>query len=267
MHFYMPTSVETALSRLRRLKIGSYCVLCNRCSLQNIDICTSCQDWLVPRIKQIGSKVNFLCVHCGVEVLSANWADNDVPQYLTQNNAMRNYACIRCQLIGSNSECIITPYRYEFPMSHIIKRLKYGGQRVLGRVLGELLAAQVHNEPHALPDLVVPVPLHQGRQKTRGFNQAADIGKWCAKRLEVDFQPNSINRTVETTSLAGLSRAERQLQILGAFTATANFENRRVAIVDDVVTSGATTRELSRELYDSGAASVDVWAVARTAVI
>jgi len=243
------------------------CVLCNRCSLQNIDICTFCQDWLVPRIKQIGLKNHFLCVRCGVEVETDRLPDSDKRAFLTTNWRLHNYACRHCQLFSANSGRIITPYRYEFPVSHMIKRLKYGRQRVLGRVLGELLASHIKMENASLPDVVVPVPLHRSRQKSRGFNQAADIGKWCAYELGVEFQPNTVIRIAETTSLAGLSRTERQLQILGAFMATVDVADLRVAIVDDVVTSGATTRELSRELFDSGAASVDVWAVARTAVI
>jgi len=242
----MPTSIETALLRLRRLKIGSYCVLCNRRSLQNIDICLSCQKWLVPRIKQIGLKPYFLCVHCGVEVGGVDLTDAVAHPFLTKN--------------------LIVPYRYEFPISHMIKRLKYGRQRVLGRVLGELLASHVHLAYDSYPDLVVPVPLHHARQKSRGFNQAAEIAKWCSNHLGIKFQPHAIKRINETTSLAGLSRAERQLQILGAFEARKNFTDCRVAIVDDVVTSGATTRELKRELYDSGAALVDIWAVARTSM-
>jgi len=266
MHFYMPTSIETALLRLRRLKIGSYCVLCNRRSLQNIDICLSCQKWLVPRIKQIGLKPYFLCVHCGVEVGGVDLTDAVAHPFLTKNMKTHNYACHNCQLISAKSGRLIVPYRYEFPISHMIKRLKYGRQRVLGRVLGELLASHVHRAYDSYPDLVVPVPLHHARQKSRGFNQAAEIAKWCSNHLDIKFQPHAIKRINETTSLAGLSRAERQLQILGAFEARKNFTDCRVAIVDDVVTSGATTRELKRELYDSGAALVDIWAVARTSM-
>lgn len=160
---------------------------------------------------------------------------------------------------------IIAPYRYEFPIDHIIGRMKYGQRRVFGRVLGELLAKSVSTSD-PLPDILIPVPLYATRQIERGFNQAGDIAQWCANELNLQYQPWLASRVFDTGSLAGLSKAARQLRILGAFNASPEVNGCRIAIIDDVLTTGATARELARELYDTGALSVELWVLARTSI-
>jgi len=286
MRFYMPDSLKTALLRSRRLKFGAYCVLCNRRSHQNIDICTACQFWLTPRVTVSSTCVTYLCVHCGQEEIRNGKGIPLIDGILTENTAFRSYSCHQCRKMHLNKARIIVPYRYEFPLIQIIQRFKYGSKRVFGRVLGELLADHVQQviaagcaedfsftgdceHEHAAivgqaAHIVVPVPMHPNRYRSRGFNQAADIAKWCAASLSLQYCSEAVERIVDTSSLAGLNRSERQLQILGAFRARPVVAGRRVIIVDDVLTTGATTRELSRELYDSGARRVDVWALART---
>ncbi|MBX2882856.1 MAG: ComF family protein [Granulosicoccus sp.] len=161
---------------------------------------------------------------------------------------------------------IIAPYRYVFPMDRLIQRMKYQGDRRLGRVLGSLLARHVATELDSaeLPDILIPVPLHSSRLATRGFNQAREIAHWCARELQLPAASDGVRRIVDTDSLAGLTRAERQHRILGAFRASSEVADRRIAIIDDVLTTGSTARELARELYDSGALSVEAWVLART---
>ena len=108
------------------------------------------------------------------------------------------------------------------------------------------------------------MPLHASRLRERGFNQAQDIARWCGQVLGIGVQAGWVSRIVDTGALAGLSRMERQHRILGAFRANDALAGRRVAIIDDVLTTGASARELAREIYDSGADSVEVWVLART---
>ena len=115
-----------------------------------------------------------------------------------------------------------------------------------------------------MPDCIVPVPMHRSRLRQRGFNQAAELAHWCARELDLMSLPDSAARIADTGSLASLSRAERQLCIRGAFSVDANLADQHVAIVDDVLTTGATSGELARELYDTGVAEVSLWVIART---
>jgi len=127
-----------------------------------------------------------------------------------------------------------------------------------------LAQAVLHDTTDVLPEILLPMPLHPDRLQQRGFNQARDIAMWCGKRLDLPVPASQVSRIVDTGSLAGLNRQERRLRILGAFRACDALAGRRVAIVDDVLTTGASARELAREIYDSGAESVELWVLART---
>jgi ComF family protein len=264
MHFYLPRFKELANSVVYRLKIGSYCVLCNRSTHQNLDICSACEKWLVPRILQIdNTSRSYLCVLCGMEQMHVSHAKGSNSALKMNNSAGNFYCCHFCQNIDGVFHRMIAPYRYEFPLDQIIARMKYGQRRVFARVLGGLLASAAKSS-ESLPDVLIPVPLHASRQLVRGYNQAADIGQWCARELNLQYKPWLVSRVFDTGSLAGLSKAARQLRILGAFKASPDVKGCRIAIVDDVMTTGATARELARELYDTGALSVELWVLART---
>lgn len=261
MHFYMPRTADSAILRLQRLIIGSCCAFCNSKSELDRDICCACEQLLMPRIvRQSKNRVNFLCGLCGEEKTqyfpAANVHDNVDKE--------RRFCCQSCQISNALIGRVLAPYRYEFPLDRIIKKLKYGKQRRLGRVLGSLLASFVESQSDTRPDLIIPVPMHSTRQSSRGYNQAADIARWCAKQLGVTYRPSAASRLYDTGSLAGLSKSARQIRILGAFRASKEVRGKRVAIVDDVLTTGATSRELARELYDTGALSVELWVLART---
>ncbi len=264
MHFYMPRSAEKARLGLQRLIIGSCCVFCNRRGEQNRDVCIACEQLFVRRVFiEKRHWVNFLCSLCGEEHRQF-MPEDEFPDQSDENRRSKEpYFCQKCQLSNALFVRVLAPYRYEFPLDRIIQRMKYGQQRVLGRVLGSLLASHVGSD-HSLPDIVLSVPLHPSRQISRGYNQAADIARWCARELGIAHKPLAVSRVFDTGSLAGLSKPARQLRILGAFRASDEVRGLRIAIVDDVLTTGATTRELARELYDSGAESVEVWVLART---
>jgi len=264
MHFSLPNLADKARYALRRLNIGFHCAICGRFSDKNRDLCHACESLLVQRVQRISpSSYSFLCLLCGDDVL------RQFPESPSRENLVRKYSslekdyCSGCSKVCNIFTKVIAPYRYDFPMDRIIGQMKYGNAPKNGRLLGELLASHVSELP-ALPELLIPVPLHRNRLAQRGYNQAADIAKWCAAQLNIQSCPSFVVRTADTRSLAGLSRAERQLQILGAFRASERVFNRHVAIVDDVLTTGATTREMARELYDAGASSVELWVLART---
>ncbi len=143
----------------------------------------------------------------------------------------------------------------------MIYALKFKGRQELARLFGELLAAKV-NAPF-LPDCLVPVPLHPSRYRTRGFNQALEIARPLAHRLNLPLCPNLCRRVCPTPPQRLLDAKTRRQNLRGAFQATSNLSGCRIAIVDDVLTSGATADELAAVLKRAGATQVEVWVLAR----
>lgn len=267
-----------AKGALKCLTIGTYCTLCCRSAPAGIDLCTHCrQQFRALQHTGRDALTTTLCLGCGLEQLCppCSLVSESLSLPLTSSGlncitdtpsiSSSNY-CAACALReGQFLRHIVAPFRYAYPVDRLIKRIKYQNDRQLGRVFGTLLAdAVVHRNVDALPDILVPMPLHSLRLRHRGFNQAVDIAHWAGKRLKIPVATGQVSRIVDTGSLAGLTRQERQLKILGAFRADDTLVGLNVAIVDDVLTTGSSARELARELYDSGVASVELWVLART---
>lgn len=160
----------------------------------------------------------------------------------------------------------MAPFVYAFPVDQLIQLLKYRGQLAVGRVLGALLARSVDALGlHHDVDRVVPVPLHPGRHADRGFNQSAEIARRVARVLGTRTCDGAVRRSRDTRPQVGLRPDERRQNIDGAFVASPGFRGLRVAVVDDVLTTGATVGALAAALRQAGAISVDVWCVARAA--
>lgn len=137
-----------------------------------------------------------------------------------------------------------------------VHALKYGNNHGIGEIFAVWLAEMVKDEG-CEADLVVPVPLSQQRQKQRGYNQAARIAKPLALHLGMAYSSFAVARFRETRSQVGLSETERQMNVAGAFRAVpAIVKDKRVLLVDDVVTTGATMRACSTALLLAGALSV-----------
>jgi len=113
------------------------------------------------------------------------------------------------------------------------------------------------------PQAIVPVPLHPGRYRQRGFNQAIEIARTLSRRLDIPLDLHGCRRVRATAAQAKLSAEERRKNLRKAFSVRMPDERRHVAILDDVITTGATARELAGALRRAGVARVDVWACAR----
>jgi ComF family protein len=108
------------------------------------------------------------------------------------------------------------------------------------------------------------VPLGRARLLRRGHNQAALLAHWVGRASGLSVEHGLCRRTRATRAQSGLSRRARRINLRGAFAVDARLDGARIAIVDDVVTTGATVAALGRALLRAGAATVQVWAVART---
>ncbi len=182
------------------------------------------------------------------------------PLHSSANGALCG-ACLRRPPRYVASYCA---YRYGFPIDHLVRGLKYRQQLANARVLGELTARhlrRVHAEPW--PQCIIPVPLAEARFRERGFNQAIEIGRELQTQLAIPLQTDLIARIRDTPEQAGLDRKQRRKNLRNAFKPLKPLDVQRVAILDDVVTTGSTVNELARVLLRAGVEHVEVWAVTR----
>lgn len=161
------------------------------------------------------------------------------------------------------------PWRYAFPVDSLITRFKHQSHWPIGHLLGELLAEHLRHafdEGLTRPDLLLPVPLARQRQRQRGFNQAAMLARWLSKPLDLPLQLHWLQRVIDTPAQQQLDAATRKRNLRHAFALApgSQVKSLHLALIDDVLTTGATAERLARLLLDAGAARVDVYCLART---
>lgn len=157
---------------------------------------------------------------------------------------------------------------YEGTLAALLQRLKYDGYRPLAKPLGRFLADTVKRLDVPSFDLVLPVPLHPRRQRQRGFNQAALLTAQVAKLLAIPRGAKDCVRVRDTLPQTGLPAAERHKNVAGAFHVPdpRRVQGRRVLLLDDVLTTGATANACAEALCQAGAAGVWVGTLARAHV-
>lgn len=215
------------------------CLLCGRPGHANIDLCAACfADLLRNR---------HCCYRCGEHFETAISA----PQL-----------CGRCLKNTPAFDEAHAPYLYDDIMRFLIGQLKFHHQYKHARLLAMLLADYLA-ESVELPECLIPMPLHPNRYRQRGFNQAIEISRHLAKRFQLPMDLNSCLRRRDTPHQANLPAKQRRKNIKNAFTLSKPLEYRHIAIVDDVMTTGATANALAITLKRQGIERVDVWACAR----
>jgi ComF family protein len=158
---------------------------------------------------------------------------------------------------------VVVPFHYAYPVNLLIRALKFRGERVHARVLGLLLADSLRSLRCALPELIVPIPLHPQRYRERGFNQAHEIARYAGASLCIPVDTRHLVRRRPTLKQSGLSLAERRKNVRDAFEVARPFTAMRVALIDDVLTTGSTALAAAHALLAAGVREVEVWAVAR----
>ncbi len=160
---------------------------------------------------------------------------------------------------------IIAPLRYEYPLTTQIHALKFSAGRSLGRALGLMLAEQLAGRPETEAiEALVAVPLHRRRLLERGYNQALEIARPVAAELKLPLLLRGIERSQPTRPQSRLAVHERHTSVMNAFSVSRRLDGGSIAIIDDVITTGATVNSLAGALYEAGASLVEAWAVART---
>lgn len=173
---------------------------------------------------------------------------------------LANSLCRQCQqhpllLSGLRAFSI-----YQEPLRTCIHALKYEGNRRLAEPLGQLLA-ETYTRYKLQADILLPVPLHPTRLRERGYNQSALLARTCASLLGIAYRDDLLMRQRATTPQVGLSLQERLRNVAGAFQPALAFTaealaQRRILIIDDVCTTGATIEACAAPLFAAGARSV-----------
>jgi ComF family protein len=153
-------------------------------------------------------------------------------------------------------------FLYGGPLADAVRRYKYGARTELAVPLGDRLASEARTRFGGTIDVVLPVPPHPRRLAERGFDPTALLAIRVARALGARYAPRAIVRTRDTPPQASLARAQRSGNVAGCFTVRSSLDERRVLIVDDVRTTGATLFEMARTADDAGAISIALFALA-----
>jgi len=203
-----------------------------------------------------GSSRHALCDACYAQL---PWlTDARCPQCAlpTTNGAL----CGGCLQHPPRFDRVVAACVYAYPLAELIRNYKYQGTLALAPLLAQTLATRTADTI----DLLVPLPLSRERLRERGFNQALEIARAISRATGVRLAPSICRRVRDSAPQAALPWNERRKNIRGAFACDADLTGQRVAVIDDVLTTGATLDEIAKTLKRAGAVEVQGWVVART---
>lgn len=169
--------------------------------------------------------------------------------------------CGECQCSPPAFDGAMAAFEYRFPIDRLVHRFKFGGDLAIGRWLGDQIAERVRGLDN--PGVIVAPPLSPRALRERGFNQAVELAKSVGRALDVRVEVAALRKVRETAPQRTLGRRSRQSNLRGAFACEIDVSGTHVAIVDDVITTGATASSVAEAIRRAGAASVRAWAAAR----
>ena len=208
------------------------CLLCSAASGDAV-LCAAC-DADLPRLPQAR------CAVCALPIASGR-------------------VCGACLDHPPRFDDVTAVFAYRFPVDALVHAFKYGGNLAVGSMLGRALGAAVTERV----DLIIPMPLARKRLRERGFNQARELARSVGRLTGIPVAADICRKVIETQAQAALPWDERAKNVRGAFVCDADLSHKKVAVIDDVMTTGATLNELARNLRRAGAVEVSGWIVAR----
>lgn len=165
--------------------------------------------------------------------------------------------CLECRYHGHSYDQALAVFEYSMVIREMIHRYKYGGEYSLSRTFGFFLS-ELFYESNWKVDLMIPVPLHKNREKSRGFNQSALLGDYMSQRTGISCNDKVLVRSVDTKSQTGFNRdkrAENMKNVFNIVDAHA-IKDKNILIIDDVHTTGATIDSCSQTLRWAGAKKI-----------
>jgi ComF family protein len=233
-------TVATSLGRrLEQAVMPNACVFCgaNR-GIDELSICMPCYDDLPWNGRA--------CRRCANPLVA---------------DLRAGVACAACQLTPPPFAYASVPLLYEFPVDAAIKAMKFRRKLFYVPAFAELLVQAMDTMPDDV-DALLPVPLHWRRQALRGFNQASELANFLGRKTGLPVLKNVVRHRA-TPYQSGLAAAHRQRNLRAVFAVRSVIQARHVLIIDDVVTTGETCRQLAVTLHDAGVNTVSVLAIAR----
>ena len=225
----------------------------------NTDLFRDFSHWLLPQS----------CFLCGDTCKQSICAAclSDLPY--------QHSACIHCakilEEVGVCPKCQKEPppytytqavFSYMYPIDQLIPAAKFYQNLAVLNLLGNLMAQHLTYE--TLPDVLIPVPLHAKRLHQRGYNQSLELAKCIAKNTGISLNYKACKRVKNTLPQTRLSGQQRQTNIIGAFQVVKIEPHwQHIVLVDDVITTGSTVKELALVFKEKGIQQIDVWCCAR----
>lgn len=238
----MPLPVNKAGGRLLDALLPQCCALCGLRSGHRLPLCGPCAAELPAN--------DPACARCALP--------------LPETGGQR--LCGACLAQPPPFDRVRAPWLYGEYLGYLIHRWKYTGDLTLTPLLAQLWLNAAGPRPPV--DALVPVPLHWWRQWRRGYNQSALLARQLSRQLTREGATPVAHRLVRrnraTAPQSGSNASTRARNLRGAFTVQGPCDNLRLAVIDDVFTTGATAAEVARTLKRAGAAEVEVWCLART---
>lgn len=234
----MPRWVVAGWRGVHDFVLPWHCLLCGAVGTPGLDLCADCAADM-PRNTSC-------CLRCALPLPTAA------------------ACCGHCLRHPPAWNAAWAPFRYGWPLDRLETRYKFAGDLASGRVLAGLWQREPQPSLSALPQALLPVPLHHGRLRQRGFNQALELAKPLARAFGLPLHAQALRRVRATQAQSELDAASRRRNVRHAFVLAPGMRlPDHVAVVDDVMTTGATLAECVRVLKRSGVQRVDVWALAR----
>jgi ComF family protein len=201
-----------------------------------------------------------LCPHCEAACSPVDGLCRRCAEPLKQDSC----ECARCRLRPPAWDSVHCLFIYQPPVDDMITSLKFGHELVFARALGTLMAGSLKQSGWALPDCIVPIPLHRQRHLARGFNQSREIARHVAPRLGLRVESRLLRRDRATAEQSGLDAADRARNLAQAFSVDRRRAMpARIALLDDVLTTGSTADAAARALKAAGCRHVQLWVCAR----
>lgn len=233
------------ISQLYQKLLPPTCVLCGRETLTSYNLCTACKKSLPI--------LSHKCVRCA----------QFLPSFTADNAA---YLCGHCLKNPPPYALTHALFPYQPPIVSLIIGLKFKRDLSFAQTLGDLMGEKIATEWYLgqpLPDLILPMPLHAKRLCERGFNQAVEIARPIAAQFALPLDLSGIKRIKDTSPQSGLSALKRKQNMANAFKATRDYANLSIAVIDDVITTSHTIRELCKALQNAAAKEIHIWCCAR----
>ncbi len=225
------------LSIAQSLRLPTVCILCKQFHTHPHAVCNEC----IALLPALGPSCS-VCAHPLVETTY--------------------FVCGNCIKKPPHFDKTITAYQFVDPLRSLLHRFKYEKALYLGSFFAQLILNAYLNSNEGMPQCLIPVPMHRKKIHTRGFNQSIILTRFLARKLNIPYDLSACQKITHTASQAYLNKAHRTNNLNKVFRVNP-LPYTHIALIDDLLTTGATANELAKQCKKAGAEQIDIWCCAR----